>query len=293
MLFLANALQARSYRIGIVSRGYGRRSESRPAVLVSDGGQILTDSHDAGDEPVMMAHRFDGPIAVARRRIDGIRLLTDRAPLDAIILDDAFQHRRLCRDLDLVVVAARNGFGNGWMLPAGPLREPLNALRRAAAVILISDEDGAATFSSAQRAALDSRPLFHAHARPSALITSAGGIWSERPLDMMGRKVVAVSGLAHPAGFTAMVATLGAQIVKAFEFPDHHTYTARDWSAIQAAAKNADHVITTEKDLVKLEAFSPALASMYALRLEITLDPAEGARLLELAVDCIERRRSA
>jgi tetraacyldisaccharide 4'-kinase len=293
-LFLAKALQARGYRIGIVSRGYGRRAENRHAMLVADRGKILLDSYEAGDEPAMMAHRFDGPIAVARRRIDGIRLLNDREPLDAIILDDAFQHRRLHRDLDLVVVAARSGFGNGWILPAGPLREPLDALGRAAAVILIADVEGPATaLSSMERAAIDRRPLFRAHVHPSALISSSGGIWSAGPLDLMHRKVIAVSGVANPAGFIAMLAKLGAVIVKAFEFPDHHAYTAHDWIAIQAAAKDADHVITTEKDLVKLEAFSPALASMYALRLEITLDPADEARLLELATDCIDRRRSA
>jgi tetraacyldisaccharide 4'-kinase len=288
-LFLAKALRERGYRIGIVSRGYGRRSESRPATLVADGGRILLDARDVGDEPAMMTHAFDGPIAVARRRIDGIRLLNDRAPLDAIILDDAFQHRRLRRDLDLVVVAARHGFGNGWILPAGPLRESLRALRRADAVILISDEEqNDAVFSHAQRAALDSSPPLHARVRPSMLIHSSGGIWSECPLDLAGRKVIAVSGLASPAGFAAMIATLGAHMTKAFEFPDHHAYTAQDWNAIQSAAHDADCVVTTEKDLVKLEAFSPAGTSLYALRLEIVMKPTDEARLLDLAIGCIK-----
>ncbi|MGH7881081.1 MAG: tetraacyldisaccharide 4'-kinase, partial [Candidatus Binataceae bacterium] len=136
-LFLARRLRARGYRVAIVSRGYGR-DRSRGPALVADGGRILLPISAAGDEPAMMAHAFDGPIAVARRRIDAIRMLLARGPLDAVILDDAFQHRGLRRDLDLVLVGARRSLGNGWVLPAGPLREPRSSLQRADAIIEVS-----------------------------------------------------------------------------------------------------------------------------------------------------------
>src|SRR6266851_2679828 len=136
-IFLASRLQSRGLRVGIVSRGYNRTRNAAPATLVADNGALIVTVDDAGDEPAMMAKSFSGPIAVAQRRIDGIELLLSHGPLDAVILDDAFQHLRLDRDVDLVLVSRERGFGNGWMLPAGPMREPLSAINRAHAVIVI------------------------------------------------------------------------------------------------------------------------------------------------------------
>ena len=289
-LYLAKALQARGLRIGIVSRGYGRTANKRAALLVADRGKLQLEVHQSGDEPAMMAHAFDGPIAVAKRRIDGIRLLLARGPLDAIVLDDAFQHRRLYRDLDLALVASPRGFGNGWLLPAGPLRESVDALRRANAIILISaSDDRAPPSSELAQTASSVGPVFHALVRPSSLVGLAGGGWLEQPLDLNGRRIVAVSGLANPASFATMLAKLGAVIVEAFEFPDHHNYKVKDWRAITSSAQAADIIVTTEKDLVKLQTFSPAPASLYALRLEVVLEPEDEARLLAMAVDCMRR----
>ena len=125
--------------VGIVSRGFGRIGANRePAALVSDGTTIKLSPEQAGDEPLMMAKSFRGPIAVARRRIDGVRLLNEIAHPDVIVLDDAFQHRALVRDVDLVLINRERGFGNGHLIPAGPMREPLRAIRRADAAIIVS-----------------------------------------------------------------------------------------------------------------------------------------------------------
>ncbi len=112
-LFLAQKLAERGVSIGIVSRGYRGRLAGGRAALVSDGERILLTPEQAGDEPVMMARRFDGPIAVARRRIHGIELLQRSAQVDAVVLDDAFQHIRLKRDFDLLLVNTERGLGNG------------------------------------------------------------------------------------------------------------------------------------------------------------------------------------
>src|SRR6185437_10096602 len=145
-LFLASRLRMRGLRVAIVSRGWGRTPSAERAILVSSGEQLLARLDEAGDEAVMMAKSFAGPIAVARRRIDGIELVEKRVgPLDAVVLDDAFQHVRLARDIDLLLMNAERGMGNGWLLPAGPMREPLSAARRADAVITIDEGRSAAT----------------------------------------------------------------------------------------------------------------------------------------------------
>src|ERR1700683_81444 len=137
-LFLALRLQAQGLSVGIVSRGFGRIADSNRAALVSDATGIKLSADDAGDEPVMMAKSFRGPIVVAKRRIEGIRLLQQIANVDVVVLDDAFQHRALGRDVDLVLINRERGFGNGHLIPAGPMREPLRTIRRANAAIIVS-----------------------------------------------------------------------------------------------------------------------------------------------------------
>src|SRR5713101_1796320 len=185
-LFLTTRLRAQGLSVGIVSRGWGRRGSG--AQLVSDGTLLGPD--EAGDEPVMMAKSFAGPIAVARRRIDAIKLLAERFPLDVVILDDGFQHVRLKRDLDLVLVNAARGFGNGWLLPAGPMREPLAALRRADATIVMGpDEHCDDSLNTAMRHVLRDKPILRAMIRPRNLVHVEHGGWRETPFAFAGRRV--------------------------------------------------------------------------------------------------------
>jgi len=115
-MFLASRLRMRGLQVGIVSRGWGRAPAAERATLVFDGERLLAGPEEAGDEAAMMAKSFGGPIAVARRRIDGIELIEQRlGPLDAVVLDDAFQHVRLGRDVDLLLMSAEGGVGNGWV----------------------------------------------------------------------------------------------------------------------------------------------------------------------------------
>lgn len=282
-LFLATRLQARGLRVAIVSRGYSGARNSASATLVSDRGEVILDPALSGDEPAMMARRFTGPIAVARRRIGAIELLRSRGPLDVIILDDGFQHARLRRDLDLVLISRERGLGNGWMLPAGPMREPLSALRRAAAVVIVSaDASLKSALSAAQLARINQGRVFTAALRPQSLISVANGNWCESSPSLTGRRVLAVSGLADPAAFHAMLRELEADLVGVLDFPDHHPYTAADWQEIASAARDVDLIVTTEKDLVKLERFPFARDSLYALRLEVTMPEADARALDEL-----------
>src|SRR5258708_4044972 len=282
-LFVADRLQGHGLRIGIVSRGYGRARSKVRAELVADGGSLKVSPENAGDEPAMMAKLFTGPIAVARRRIDAIELLAKLGPLDAVILDDGFQHLRLNRDVDLLLVSDERGFGNGWTLPAGPMREPIRAVTRADAIIVMSSGTGASAIRPSQMKKLTACKIFHASVRPRALLlVIENGVWRETPLGLAGRRVVAVCGLADPGAFYAMLRELDADLVGVFEYPDHHAYTNADWQAMVNAMRDTDMVITTEKDLVKLERFPFPRDSLYALRLEVTMDAADARALDEL-----------
>ena len=292
-LFLASRMRARGLAVAIVSRGWGGTNET--ASLVSDGTNILMSPRAAGDEPVMMAKSFAGPIAVARRRIDAVKLLlTTRGHLDALILDDGFQHLRLRRDLDLLLINAARGFGNGWVLPAGPMREPRNALSRADAIVLI-DSDGRRTplLTAADLSLPAHLPMIHASIRPRALVRADDSGRQEYPLMLAGQRIVAVSGLADATGFHAMLADLGATLAAAFDFPDHHDYTPHDIENILSAMHGADHLVTTEKDLVKLERFPLADVSLYALRLEVSMEAGDEARLFDLLTAAMHRQRDS
>jgi tetraacyldisaccharide 4'-kinase len=289
-LFLASRLRMRGFKVAIVSRGWGRTPSAERAILVSDDERLLAGTDEAGDEAVMMAKSFAGPIAVARRRIDGIELVEQRVgPLDAVVLDDAFQHVRLGRDVDLLLMNAERGVGNGWLLPAGPMREPLAAARRADAVIAV---DAGRAFGAAERApalprSIAEHPrLLRATLRPRALISPSGpgGRWIEGPLSLMGRRVVAVSGLADAGGFYRMLREMETDLVGVLEYPDHHVYTAADWHSIVAAGRGGAVFVTTEKDLVKLERFPFERDSLYALRLEVVMDLDDETRLVEMIV---------
>jgi tetraacyldisaccharide 4'-kinase len=218
-LFLASRMRARGLAVAIVSRGWGGTSET--SALVSDGTNILMSPRMAGDEPVMMAKSFAGPIAVARRRIDAVRLLSARAHFDALILDDGFQHLRLRRDLDLILINAARGFGNGWVIPAGPLREPRSALSRADAIVLI-DSGGRQTplLTAANLALPEHLPIIHASIRPRALVRANDAGWQEYPLVLAGRRIVAVNGLADAANTLSLI------------IPIHTTY--QKYSALYA-----------------------------------------------------------
>jgi tetraacyldisaccharide 4'-kinase len=306
-LFLARLLHAHGINAGIVSRGWGRSSHGPSAAIVSDGKDILLEVREAGDEPLMMAKSFDGPIAIGRRRIDAIALLDDYlrsrgATLGAVILDDGFQHLRLKRDLNLLLVNAARVFGNGWLLPAGPMRDRHAAIARADAIVLVDGaEADPASLSDRDQRGFEGRPVLQARLEPRALLSAdprgddltAPPRWREHPLALGGRRVVAVSGVADPAGFHAMLERLGASIIATLAFPDHHDYGPYDIESMLAAAASAELVITTEKDLVKLEYFPLTGLPLYALRVAVTMPPEDEHCLLDLALAAISRRQDA
>ena len=264
-LWLAERLRARGARVGIVARGY--RKERPGVVVVGEVGRPLVAAREGGDEAVLLARRFAGPVVTGERRAEAAAFACARFALDTIVLDDGFQHRALARDADLVLLAGDEAAQ--WPLPAGPLREWASGLGRADAVLAV---DG-------QPADAPGRPLFRAELRPTALVRVEGDAWVEEPLaSLAGREVVALAGIARPERLAATLARAGAVVRDALHFPDHHPYGADDIAAVVRTARAAA-VVTTEKDLAKLGG-APGLESLRALR--VGLEVERGEALVEL-----------
>jgi tetraacyldisaccharide 4'-kinase len=225
VLSLAERLRASGTAVHVVSRGYGGRLAGPMRV-----DPIRHSAAEVGDEPLLIAARH--PCWVARDRAAGVRAATT-AGAEAILLDDGFQNPSVVKDLSLVVVDAEYGFGNRRVIPAGPLREPIDAgLARADAVVLLGDEIGALPGHC---------PILHAALRP---------IDGER---FAGARVVAFAGIGRPAKFFASLRGLGAEIVSAQSFPDHHPFREAEIARLRAPAeREGARLVTTAKDWARL-----------------------------------------
>jgi tetraacyldisaccharide 4'-kinase len=217
-------------------------------LTVSDGRFLHATAEQAGDEAfVLAAHAPGVPVLVGSdRALVGQRALSAHGA-EILVLDDGFQHHRLKRDLDVVVCDGAQGFGNRWVLPRGPLREPLSALRFASAIGVVdgplsdADEESIARFAPRAR-------RFAARRRPIGLRPLRGG--KLEPLgSLSGTRVGLLCAIARPASLRRSVEALGAQVVVERTFADHHRYRPRDLAGL---AGQAPLWITTEKDAVKL-----------------------------------------
>ena len=269
-LYIAELVKGMGYNVGVISRGYGGRAEKKGGI-VSDGETLRMTPDEAGDEPYLMGLKLKGiPVVVGKDRVRTGRLALDIFGLDVLVLDDGFQHVRLERDLDFLLLDAANPFGNSHLLPRGILREPLNQLRRADAFILT--RSGGATTSPAvlsdfQRTAGD-RPVFRGTRIPDQLVGQGEGV--TYPLDFLkDRKLLAFSGIARNEGFREMLAKLGADIVAFMSFPDHYCYSGEDLRSIAESGESlrAEFVVTTEKDYVRIQKSEQRLSNLLILKM--------------------------
>jgi tetraacyldisaccharide 4'-kinase len=266
--WLAGEVAARGVAVAIVTRGYG--GTESPAHVVGDGTRLLGDVGRSGDEAVMLARTSGVPVVAGRDRAAAAALAVETFGSRVVLCDDAFQHRALRRDLDVVLVDAGETGGLARLLPAGPLREPLRSLTRAD-VVLVRERD-----EDAPSPPVVGRRVRRVRFAPRALVRIAGGGWEEIGLAALaGQRVLAVSGVARPAPLYRTLRDWEAELVHVLEYPDHYRYDTGDWQTIVAAAKSADLVVTTEKDLVKLEAFPFARGTLLAVRLGVTVEDAD------------------
>ncbi len=259
----------------VVSRGYGRKNEAE-ILVVSDGKAVLTDTRTGGDEPVLIGSRLSGiPVVAGSKRYEAAQYAFDRFDPDTVVLDDGFQHLGLRRDLDIVLVDATDPFGNGRLFPAGILREPLTALRRAQAVI-ITKADQSVSLEALKKRIQSVAParIFTSFQRPADLIDDRTG--DVKPLSVLrGTKVLAFSGIARPESFSALLRSLGAVLAGECIYPDHHEYAKTDLAAVfkKAADERGSMIVTTEKDAVRLRSLKPE--GIWALRIELAIEERE------------------
>lgn len=274
---IAEILADAGEKVCILTRGYRRLNENE-RVLVSDGNTVLADADTGGDEPVELAQKLLGKAVVIADadRISAAKWAKDNFEVTTFILDDAFQHRRVKRDVDILCIDATRPFGNERLLPAGSLREAPAALNRADAIVITGDE--LSMYVGEKIAAHCSKAaIFHAKPVLSRTYFLADGDDSERP-----NEVFAFCALATPERFTVFLQNNGFDIVGSKVFRDHHRYSQADIEGIEAAARtaNAKALFTTHKDAVKLADLSFTIPCYVAeIRMEIT-DPEEFRDLL-------------
>jgi len=245
VIWLVNHLRAQGHRPGVVSRGYG--GVARGCV------EVRPDSPPAevGDEPLLIQSKTDAPVVVGRDRVVAARTLLARHPgVDVIVSDDGLQHYRLQRDLELAVIDAASGLGNGWLLPAGPLREPKSRLDSVDAVIqVVRGPVPLRAIDRAWRADYAAGQAYRLRAPRERLALT----------DLPPRDWLAATGIGRPQGFFDMLQSQGARFSPR-AFADHHAFQPQDLPADGA-------VLMTEKDAVKCQGF--AGADWWAVELDV------------------------
>lgn len=285
-LAIARRLAARGRAVAVLSRGYG--ATRRDARVVADGRAVLLGAAEGGDEPVLLARRLPGlRVLCGPSRAALAAEAVGRLGADALLLDDGFQHRALARDLDVVVLDAANPLGNGWLMPAGPGREPAAALRRAGLVWLSRVDQAPPEALARWRAAAltaSGRPAVESRHAPVDVVDGALG--RSLGLDALrGRRVLLLSGLARPGAFRRTVEGLGGVVVAERRHPDHHRFSAAelDEALAAAAAAGAEWVVTTEKDAVRLDPARAAEPRLAVVRIEAEV--LAGGEALDEALD--------
>ena len=287
-IYLARELQQSGKRVAVVSRGYKGTAE-KGGGIVSDGQNILMDAGWAGDEPFMMASRLKGiPVVVGKNRHEAGTLAIREFEPDVIVLDDAYQHLKLKRDINLVLLDHDRPFGNSHLLPRGILREPLDALARADACILTRSPQGAdlEVFSdrSKLKSVLPQIPVFSSYHDPYFYLIKSGDrtllndiseFLTPPELDRVKQnKVYGFSGIARNDAFQHTVGKTGFNAVGYREFDDHHRYSATDLEDIVQTAKRAGAkcLITTEKDHARIAHLMPLSMDMIVVGVRIAFN---------------------
>lgn len=263
VVWLAQALTKRGLSVGIVTRGYGGRALEWPQWVTrdSDPGQV-------GDEPVLLAHRTESPVAAGSDRVAAAKFLLNRRTVDVLLADDGLQHYRLGRRFEIGIVDGLRGLGNGFCLPAGPLREPSGRLDCVDAIVVNSGDWGHGD-------------VYRAAPVPVRVVRLADG--ATRDLDdFKGNEVHAVAGIGHPERFFSLLERSGVTVDQR-PLSDHATIREPDLSFDDAAP-----VLITEKDAVKCRSFAPG--NVWAVIVDLAFEGDDGDRLMELLMRRIKIR---
>lgn len=272
VLYIARMLRDQGKRVVIISRGYGRKSGRDSVRIVSDGEHLLIPPRSAGDEPYLCAQKQTGvPVMVGKDRVRVGREAIARFRPEVLLLDDGFQHMRLQRDLNIVVVDASNPFDNSHLLPRGLLREPIEGLRRAD-LCWLTRVDQCPDLPELQdrlRSLCPGVPIAETLHRPTRLRSLDRRHHLDLE-DLREKTVVALSSIGNPGAFEQTLTHLKATI-HPIRFPDHHPYTSKDIQHVLRVAQevNAWAVVTTEKDAVRWPDVDRPPVAVLVLEIEI------------------------
>ncbi len=254
VIWLVEQLTRRGIRVGVVSRGYGGKAERYPLLLTPQ-----TTTAEAGDEPVLIFQRTGAPVAVSPVRSEAVQALLNQTDVQIVITDDGLQHYALARDKEIVVIDGVRRFGNGWWLPAGPMRERASRLRSVDAVIVNG--------GTAQAGEI---PM---QLRPGLAVNLLTG---ERRDVAELNNLVAMAGIGHPPRFFTTLEACGARLVNTVPLADHQALSLEQVSGFTAPGQT---LIMTEKDAVKCHAF--ARDNWWYLPVDAELQGEQPERLLQ------------
>jgi lipopolysaccharide heptosyltransferase II/tetraacyldisaccharide 4'-kinase len=277
--FLARLFQEQGRRVAILSRGYGGRR--RGVTLLSDGERLFYRPPEVGEEAFWLARSLPGVMVYTGpcRFEAGLAAWRDLRP-DIFLLDDGFQHFQLARDLDIVLLDAERPFGNGRLLPAGPLREPLTTLREADVLILSRYDDRRHRDRlDFLRRSFPDQEIFTAVIEPFSARRVPGG--EEHPLEALrGLRALAFAGIARPEVFQETLRSLGVDLRGFREFPDHYAFAPADLSDLvhEARHREAQALITTSKDWARLGETWPGDLPLWVLEIEVRMESEDALR---------------
>jgi len=239
----------KGYKIAVLLRGYKRKQQNK-TVIVHNGEKISADINQAGDEALLLADKLKCPVVVSKNRVKGANLIKERFNPDFIILDDGFQHLKLKRDKDIVLLTQKSLKKDIRILPAGRYREPLSHIKRAHTVIITKIFDYKTIRADAVKLKnITGKTIYLSDTKLISFLNVRTGE-KISPENLYEKECVIFCGLAQPEYFETMLRDKGIKIVKKFEFPDHHSYRKKDYKKINKFKKYP--VITTEKDIVKI-----------------------------------------
>ncbi len=288
VIYLAQKLRERNHKVAILTRGYKRRSSGMVEITQETTERIAWE--DVGDEPYLLSMRLSGvPIIVCKDRAASGRRAIRNYGSEILLLDDGFQHLKLKRDLDVVVIDSINPFGNRRLLPAGILREPLSSLKRAD-VLLITKADqtsGQDELIETLRAQKPDVPVVRSVYR----VRGVEDLIDRSPVDLQDlkdKKALLLSGIGNPFSFEKTVEQLNVKILKHRIFPDHFAYRQKDVDDLvrEAQDQGADFIITTEKDSVRIPLVKRPGISLYVLKIDLRIESDE-----ELLLEKVEGKK--
>ena len=261
-IYLARLIQNLGLGVVVISRGYGGKSEKKGGI-VCDGRDILMRPDASGDEPFMIAKQLETvPVLVGRDRFETGMTAIRRFGADVILLDDAFQHRKLARDVDIVLMDAKSPLGNGYLFPRGVLREDKRALERSHAVVFTRVETDGSLTNKGLDDLLTGKPVFQSSHQPyifRAIKANRSSADTDRVLTrnlewLSKKQAFAFSGIARNEDFRNTIKNLGCTIKGFASFPDHYRYGPQDITRILDAAveAKAECMLTTEKDYIRI-----------------------------------------